>query len=101
MDQEGGDPTLLIWCMSLYGVQGQTLSSKRTAVALTFLRVAQVLLQEVQQSLSGRSEAMDLDEEDEQPTGAFTFQSGAPSVISLSLCAEHDEPKGCAHVVSM
>lgn len=50
-------------------------------MALLFLRVAQILLQEVQQSLSQGHTAMDIDEDDEQPTGPLSTQAGALSVI--------------------
>ena len=50
-------------------------------MALAFLRVAQSLLQEVQQSLSRGHTAMDLDEEDVQPTGPLSSQAGALFVI--------------------
>ena len=49
-------------------------------MVLAFLRVAHNLLQEVQQSLSRGHTAMDLDEEDVQPTGPLSSQAGASSV---------------------
>ncbi len=63
-------------------VQGQSSAAKRTAVALAFLRVAQTLLQEVQQSLSRGDTAMDLDEDEEQAMGPLSSQAGALSEIS-------------------
>ena len=62
--------------------QGQVSAGKRTATALLFIKVAQSLLQEVQQSLSREDTAMDLDEDDEQPMGPLSSQAGAILVVS-------------------
>ena len=48
---------------------------------MTFLRVAQALLEEVWQSVSRNESAMDLDEDDEQPTGPLTSQAGAFVIV--------------------
>ena len=55
-------------------------------MALTFLQAAQSLLQQVQQNISLGESSMDIDEDDEPPSGSLSAQPGAVVPAHMQLC---------------